>query len=96
MHPGRRRSRWLCREHAPWQAVNPHAARCANYGVCGNEVDSLTQLNKPKDRRFCDTCKAARRVGYWRVVPVVMPAVCDATRLLECGDDQWYVQYYDV
>ena len=80
MHPGRRRSRWLCREHAPWQAVNPHAARCANYTMCGNEVDSLTQLNKPKDRRFCDSCKAARRVGYWRVVPVVMPAVCDATR----------------
>ena len=63
-HPGRRRHRWLCREHAPWQEVNPHASRCANYRVCRNEVASLTQLKKQKDQRFCDTCIAARRVWF--------------------------------
>ena len=64
VHPGRRSRRWLCREHAPLQEVNQHATRCANYVVCSNHVASLTQLKKQKDKRFCDTCKAARRVSF--------------------------------
>ena len=64
VHPGRRSRRWLCREHAPLQEVNQHATRCANYIVCSNHVASLTQFSKKKHKRFCDTCKAARRVSF--------------------------------